>query len=389
MVGLGQVDPVPRDLIQVGYNGSFEGHAPLAAYAYYLHNEPGFLRTNLTLRLALAPVYLDTELGISQALGRNTDVGIGIAGGGFADNYDEVDDGVFIPAQSFLGHCFEGTLGLYHRLNPERRIPLNFVLRGQAHWSYYSRDETDPDFRLPNNRCTGSIRVGLRWGGKEPLLFPDLAMELSAWYEGGFRTDSGLYGYPTNGLPGDRQVNPSSHLFWGQALLAYTVPSTEQAFYVNVTAGTSVHADRFSAYRLGGMLPLVSEFPLWLPGYFYKEFSARQFLLAGANCMLPLDRKHRWNFNLTATTAVVDYLPGLEQPGHSLTGVGAGLLYRTPGMKVMVGYGYGIDAIRSDGRGAHTVGVLLQLDLKRAEEILPGGPDRWRGFQRFLGSMFN
>ena len=48
-----------------------------------------------------------------------------------------------------------------------------------------------------------------------------------------------------------------SHLFWGQALLAYTFTNSGQSFYINLTGGTSVDADRFSAYRLGALLPLV------------------------------------------------------------------------------------------------------------------------------------
>ena len=52
-VATAQIDPVKRDLIQFGYNQPTEGKAPLAAYAYYYHNQPDFLRTNLTLRLAL------------------------------------------------------------------------------------------------------------------------------------------------------------------------------------------------------------------------------------------------------------------------------------------------------------------------------------------------
>ena len=68
-----QIDPVQRDLIQFGYNQAFEGHAPMAGYAFYYHNQPDFLRTNLTLRLAVAPVYLDSELGFVNGLGPNTD----------------------------------------------------------------------------------------------------------------------------------------------------------------------------------------------------------------------------------------------------------------------------------------------------------------------------
>jgi len=88
-----QIDPVRRDLIQVGFNVAMQGHAPQSGYAYYYRNQPDFFRTNLTLRLAIAPTYLDSELGISHALGPNTDVGFGAAGGGFADSYAEISQG--------------------------------------------------------------------------------------------------------------------------------------------------------------------------------------------------------------------------------------------------------------------------------------------------------
>src|SRR5436309_4238256 len=90
-----QIDPSKRELIQLGYNLPLEGSAPLSAYAFYYLNVPQFVRTNLTLRLAVAPVYLDSELGVSHLIGPHTDLGIGIAGGGFADTYSEVRAGKY------------------------------------------------------------------------------------------------------------------------------------------------------------------------------------------------------------------------------------------------------------------------------------------------------
>ena len=113
-----QIDPVKRDLIQFGYNQPAEGREQLAGYAYYYHNQPDFLRTNLTLRLALAPTYLDSELGIGQALGPNTDLGLGVAGGGFADNYNEMRGGKWIQGESFDGHGAELSASVYHLFNP-------------------------------------------------------------------------------------------------------------------------------------------------------------------------------------------------------------------------------------------------------------------------------
>ena len=380
-----QIDPVKRDLIQLGYNAAFEGHAPFAGYAFYYHNQPDFLRTNLTLRLALAPVYLDSEFGFVGGLGPHTDFAIGLAGGGFADSYSEIRSGKYYPGESFDGHGGEISASVYHLFNPADQIPLNLILRGTAHYSTFARaDSTSPAFQLPEDRSEFNVRTGLRWGGIEPTLFPALAMELTVWYEGQFRTASGTYGFND-----DRKVESHSHLFWAEAALSYTLPKSQQNFDVRLMAGTSMDADRFSAYRLGGYLPLVSEFPLLLPGYYFQEISARQFVLLNANYLLPLDKSQRWNLNVNASSTVVDYLPGEGQPGNWLSGVGGGILYRAPSdrFKIMLDYAYGVDAIRSHGRGAQSIGLLMQWDLRptHGEGFHPAHPDRWRGWQWLLG----
>ena len=155
-------------------------------------------------------------------------------------------------------------------------------------------------------------------------MLPSLAMELSAWYEGQYRADSETYGFN-----GDRELKENSHLFWARALLAYTLPELKHNFSVSLTAGTSLRADRFSAYRLGGALPLVSEFPLTLPGYYYQELSADRFALISGQYALPLDRSKQWGLMISAATAAVEYLPGLEQPGRWNSGVGAGIVFRS------------------------------------------------------------
>ena len=380
-----QIDPVKRDLIQIGYNQPLEGRAPLAGYAFYYHNQPDFLRTNLTLRVALAPVYLDSELGFVHGLGPDTDFAIGAAGGGFADSYNEIRGGKWIEGESFDGHGGEISASVYHLFNPQDRIPLNFVLRGGAHYSTYEgNDSTAQNFQLPGDGETFSVRTGLRWGGIEPTLFPALAMELSVWYEGQFRTAAGRYGFN-----GDRELESSSHLFWGAAALSYTLPASKQSFSARLVAGTSVKADRLSAYRLGGFLPLVAEYPLSLPGYYFQELSARQFVLLNASYLLPIAPSERWNLEFNAATAGINYLSGTEQPGSWVSGVGAGILYRSPSdkYKFIVSYAYGIDAIRSSGRGANSIGFLLQIDLDQphGDGFAPAQPGRWRGWNWLFG----
>ncbi len=207
-------------------------------------------------------------------------------------------------------------------------------------------------------------------------------MELSAWYEGRFRSNPDTYGY------NDREVNAQSHLFWAEALLAYTLPESKQNLYFNITAGTSLQADRFSAYRLGASLPFSSEFPLSLPGYYFQELSARQFVLLGGNYLIPLDKEKHWSLSLTASTALMDYLPGLEQAGHWNTGIGGGLLFqsRSKGFKLMVGYAYGVNAIRSGERGANSIGMLMQMDLQETRAmLLQLNPINSRGLQKLFG----
>ncbi len=393
-----QIDPAKRELIQLGYNVPLEQSGPLNAYAFYYLNDPHFVRSNLTLRLAVAPVYMDSELGFSGLLGPNTDLGLGIAGGGFADTYSEVRQGRYLRAESFTGHGGGASASVYHLFNPGKLIPLTGVFRLESHSTFFERDtKTDPDFVLPDNRTSFNLRTGVRWGGKEPVLLPELAMELSAWYEGMYRTGAGDYGYntlpPGPAFVGDRRVNQLSHLFWGRALLTYTFPDWKHNFNISLTLGTSSHADRFSAYRLGGVLPMAAEFPLTLPGYFSQEISARDFALLGVNYSLPLDRQDRWALNALATTAGVNYISGLEQPGHWHSGVGGGIRYRSPSnaWQLVLAYAYGIDAIRENGRGAHSVGFLLQFDLERAHVALfePGDyPLRSRGLQRIFGGLF-
>ena len=385
-----QIDSTRRELIQLGYNQPLTGKGPLAAYGFYYLNQPNYFNhTNLTLRLALAPVYMDSELGIARVFGPNTDIGIGLAGGGFADSYSEVHRGNYEQGQSFRGHGGEVSSSLYHLFNPGARIPLYAVLRGAAHYSAYSDDSnTDENFVVPEDQFTYRVRAGLRWGGREPLMLPDLAMELSVWYEGEFRTKPGRYGYNN-----DRTLEGSSHLYWARALLTYTFPESKQSFGISLTTGTGTQMDRLNAYRMGGNLPLYSEFPLTLPGYYFQELSAESFVLLGANYNLPLDARQNWWITTLAATAYVDYLDDLGQSGDWNSGVGGGIVYRSSSdsWQVALAYGYGVDAIRNGERGAHSLSILVQFDLDRSRRRFFDPSDnigRSRGLQSIIRNIF-
>jgi hypothetical protein len=177
-------------------------------------------------------------------------------------------------------------------------------------------------------------------------------------------------------------LQPNSELFWMRGLLIYTLPESKQSFDVNFTAGTTGHADRFSAYRLGGTLTMASEFPLSIPGYFYQELSARNFVSFNAQYTFPMNADKEWSLTPMGAAAVVDYLPGTGQPGSFNSGAGLALGYHSHSGKwqIMASYGYGFEAIRSDGRGAQAVGILFELDLHARRPGEPTHLDRAIGF---------
>ena len=381
-----QIDPVKRELIQLGYNQPLQGVAPLSGYAFYYLNIPSaFHQSNLALRVTVAPVYLDTELGIRGVLTPHTDLGIGLAGGGFADSYHEIRRGEWFREESFDGHGARVPVSLYHCFNPAQRVPLNGLLRAEYHYSTFGRaSDTAPGFRLPSDQNTLRTRAGLRLGGSEPVLLPELAMELSVWYEGEHPLNPCDYGYN-----GDRRIEAQSHFYHGRAMIAYTFPQSHQRLALSINGGGSIHATRLNTYRLGGLLPFTSEFPMSLPGYFYQELSAEHSTLFAAEYLVPLDRKRRVNLMATAASALVDYMPGFDQSNAWNSGVGGGVTCGPASgwWQAMLCYGYGIDAIRSESRGGHSIGLLVQFDLDRANTPLfndQGTPLRSKGLQNIF-----
>jgi hypothetical protein len=391
-----QVDPERRRLVQVGYNAPLEGKAPFAGYAFYYHNEPGFVRPELTLRAAIAPVYGDLELAWRNAVGEVNDLAVGIAGGGYADSYAEIRDGRWIRQESFTGHAGELNASWYHRFNPVEadkpvtsiwEVPLQGVLRGGFRESPFERNgSTAADFVVPDSLRVGYVRAGLRWGGREPVVRPDFAMELSVWYQGSTRFGSERYGYD-----GDRGVESVTHQFWGRALVAWTWTNSGIHAEFRLTTGTSMNPDRFSAYRLGGTLPMAAEFPLMLPGYYFEELSVRRYVLVDTVWSVPVALG--WDLVGFGGTAWMDPLDGFESSGSWHSGVGGGVAWTSSngGWQWILGYAYGMDAMRSGGKGARNLGLQVQWDLgQRGKPDLPEqerrrtmvrrlNPSSWRG----------
>jgi hypothetical protein len=356
-----QIDPVDRHLVELGYDQALAGHGPDAIYAYYYFNSPAYFGQDTALRLAVAPGYLDSEIGFKHLLSPTTDVGLGISGGVYGDNYYDVRRGNYIEDQSFYGDGGGMSASIYQLLDPGKLVPLNLIIREGFHYStYFDSPQTASNFVLPDNQTDAFSLVGLRLAGIEPGLFPDLALELSAWYERQWHFDDDTYG-----VNNDRSITPYTDLYWCYAGLDYPFKKSGDKLTFATTIGGSNDADRMSAWRLGGFLPLVSEFPLLLPGYYYEELTAIRFVHFYGSYSIPLDQAHHWNFRLDAATARLDYLPGFN-PGRAWqTGAGCGIIF-TPKNKVYtiaLNYGYGFNAIRYGKEGAQSLGMQFQYDF--------------------------
>ncbi len=380
-----QIDPMRRSMLQLGYNQPLQGRSPVAGYGFYYLNRPKFYK-NTTFRMALAPVYVDTDFGFPEALGENVDVTLGFAGGGFADSYTEIRRGQILDDESFTGHGGETALGLYYRFNPGQLIPFVFALKGRAHYATYRRDlETPESFEPPPSHMEYTVRTGLRLAGREPKLFAGPGLEVSVWYQGEFRAPHRSYGFKE-----DRSLNDDVHLLWSNWYFSYTFESRSNVNF-SAVLGSGVGMDRLSAYRLGGELPLSAEFPLDLPGYNFQEITADRFALFGAHYNVPIPRTRCWAIDTFAKHARVRYLPGFEQPGHGgHTGLGSGIIFVSPRKvwKMNLSYSYGVNALRPGTEGAHAMAFLLQYDFearrKEPEKAFnPGAnPNKSRGLNR-------
>ena len=264
---------------------------------YYYLNEPNFFHTNSPCAWRWRPSIWIRSWDWCICSGRNTDLGDSAGGG-------------WIRGQLLRGSP-EGKYVPDHPVPPTRRAegshfgvsPVQSGATDSALWigagegpaiTTFTRETMNwPGFVLPRNHSTLRLAGGFAGlGGREPLLHPDP-------------------GYGSLGLV-RRTVSQRRRPLWvegrpgagarlapvlGRALLIYTLPESKQSIDFSVTGGTSAQADRFSAYRLGGGLPLASEFPLSIPGYFYQELSARSFVSVSAQYTLPLDADKTWNLS--------------------------------------------------------------------------------------------
>ena len=382
---LAQVDPERRSQLEGGYEQGLGSPGPSAPYFYVYLNRPNIMASSDTLRLVVAPVYFDGELGIKNALGRFGDAGIGLNGGGYAFGQIEVFRGDEKRGESFTGHGGGPSFSAYPSLGKIGPVPLNGILRVSASYSDYRRSyATAPQFALPPNEWTGKLRAGLRFGGQEPGLDRAPAAEASVWWESWDREHNARYGYN-----GDRAAQGQTNLYWTRMLFAYTLENgTRLEGRTSFGAGTDV--DRFSAYRLGGMLTLNSEFPMVLPGYFSQEVAARQVAHVYLRGGMALDDMKKYVLNVFAAGASIAPVEGTDAGGAQHAGVGTSIEFtpRRGALHGVLSYGYSPTALRGGGRGGQGVALSIELNLE-PRKSKTGQPvyDTQQGLRWLLGPL--
>jgi hypothetical protein len=357
---LAQIDDQKRYLLEGGYEDGLGNPGPNSAYAFLYMNRPDIAGKGTALRMAVAPVYLDAELGVPGLLGGRTDAGFGFSGGGYAFSRKEVVRGDQRFGESFIGHGFGPSLALYPKLFNVGPVPVSGVARISAMYrDYQAESGTDPNFVLPPDQWTAFARAGLRAGGQEPGLGRRPAIEVSFWAENRYREKPGRYGFN-----GDRSVARTANLYWARALFVLPTGGGWKTSG-GLGGGGGERLGRLAAYRLGGMLTQTAEFPLPLPGYFSQEIAAREYGHAWARVGVPLDEQRRWYANFLAAGASVTPIRGTDPGGVFHGGFSAGVEFcpEDAALHGELSYGYSPSALRGERRGGHALALTLEIDF--------------------------
>jgi len=377
-----QIDDTKRTLLEAGYESGLGNPGPAAPYAFLYLNRPGAAGPGSAWRLALAPVFLDTELGLPGALGGRTDVGLGFSGGGYAFGHAQVDRGDEKIGEAFIGHGLSPSVSLYPRLGDIGPVPVSGVFRLAAVYTDFQRDDgTDAAYEPPPDEWTGVARAGVRAGGVEPGMDRGRAAELSLWAETRVRDRPASYGYGD-----DRYVRRNVNLLWARVQLS--LPAGAARVSGGLNAGSGGQIGRLTAYRLGGMLTQTSEFPLILPGYFAQEISARRFVHAWAQTALPIGHSKRFTIELTAAAASLSPVRGTDPGGVRHAGFASGLGFAPPdgALRAALTYGFAPTALRGKRRGAHSAALVVEIDFAGDQRTVgPRRMTRQQGLRWLLG----
>jgi len=350
-----QVDVEHRRSLMVQTSFSANGEEQLGGFGFYWFNENNFPRTNMALRVIFAGIYLGSELSYFLPAATNTAVGLGAGGGAFVDSVTPYVDGERVTARSFYGDAAEAHVFINHTIPNPTPLPLNLRGTYTVAGSFYREADSTAGFDLPPDFLTQTFQAEIRFGGIEPGLTGMRGAELYLSADANYRTGFDAFGPAGANYPAHSQYQRA----FGS--LAVKLPAGPVTVFARICGGIGEDLDQISAWKIGGNLVGVESWSLPVRGYYSREFLADDFTLANLELILPICKKCGVLGHLYGDWAAYKPVPPAAGDWHNLLGVGAGVSLRAFwGIRTLVTYGYGINAVRNGNHGNHEIALALE-----------------------------
>ena len=108
----------------------------------------------------------------------------------------------------------------------------------------------------------------------------------------------------------------------------------------------------------------MSRYTQTLHGYYCREFFADDFALANTDLALPLCKSCDLAAHLYGDWAIAKTMNPYTSSAanwHNYFGIGTGVSFRAPwDTRVLIDYGYGINAVRNGHHGGHEIALALE-----------------------------
>ncbi len=357
-VTFGQVDVAHHRTLMLQGEVAGRGSEGISGLGYFWFNENNFPWTNTALRAIIGGIYNDAELSYFLPSNPNTAVGVGFSGWAYLGGLTPYFDGTKLGSLQFYGDGVTGRLFVNQTVPTGTQLPLNLRATYSITGNSFRNAADTRNFILPHTFAEHTFRVEARLGGIEPGLLAKRGFELYLAADTNYRNGFEAFG-PTGAL--FPKHDNYQHIL---ASASGRVPLGPALGTVRVASGFGWNTDELSAWRLGGNLLQMSAYTFTLHGYYTREILADDFVLANTIVSLPLYKPCNLAAHLYgdwATAKTLSPFTGATGNWHNYFGVGAGLSFRAPwDIDVLLGYGYGINAVRHVTHGGHEISLALE-----------------------------
>ncbi|HYS05765.1 MAG TPA: hypothetical protein VEW47_11295 [Candidatus Dormibacteraeota bacterium] len=354
-----QVDVEPRTILTAQSSTSvLHGEEWPGGFGAFWFNRNHLPWEHTALRLVYAGIYADAELSYFAGGNPNTTLGLGIGGGAFLDGVDPYTSGERLSHQQFYGDSVNARVFVNQTIPGSSPLPINIRATYTVSGTSFRNASDTLRFTRPHDFRTQQLMAEFRIGGIEPGLTSTRGVEL--YLEADTNERTGFHPFGPNGVTFPAWTR-SDRL---SASLGGRIPAGRTLIVVGVHGGLGRHIDELSAWKLGGNMLGIDPFSYTLHGYYTRELLAESFVLANLDFAFPIASAHQLTGHLYgdyATLRQLDAATGETIGWHRFPGIGAGVGFKTLwGADCIIGYGYGIDAVRDGRRGGHEVGFAFE-----------------------------